>query len=145
MTFLKTTALTGVVCIAAFLGYKFVTTDPPGYCESQKRVIPNEEIFTHYLDAKIKLGQLKLSASEITGRDYLENHPNCCRIDRSFKAKFRQDGLIYALFTKVSGYAEVTYEMSDSAKKMDIGATRHTALLTVDSCGKTYEYSGMSE
>ena len=43
MTFLKTIALTGAVCLAAFLGYKYVTADPPGYCAAQGRYISDEE------------------------------------------------------------------------------------------------------
>ena len=43
MSFLKITALTGVVCLAAFLGYKYVTADPPGYCGAQQRYISDAE------------------------------------------------------------------------------------------------------
>lgn len=43
MTFLKTTTLAGAVCLAAFLGYKYVTADPPGYCRAQNRYISDEE------------------------------------------------------------------------------------------------------
>lgn len=43
MSFLKVTALAGVACLAAFLGYKYVTADPPGYCSAQDRYISDEE------------------------------------------------------------------------------------------------------
>lgn len=43
MTFLKITALTGVACLAAFLGYKYFTADPPGYCAAQQRYITDAE------------------------------------------------------------------------------------------------------
>jgi hypothetical protein len=145
MSFLKITTMTGAVCLAAFLGYKYVTAKLPGYCEAQKRVIPDEEIFVNYLDAKIKGGQLKLAATEMTGREYLANHPDCCWIDRTFKAKFRHGGLIYAIFTKASGYVQVKYEMSDLDKKRHGGGTHYTAFLTVDSCSKTLEDMGIAE
>ena len=40
MTFLQKT---GAFCLAAFLGYKYVTADPPGYCAAQDRYISDEE------------------------------------------------------------------------------------------------------
>lgn len=43
MSFLKITALTGAVCLAVFLGYKYVTADPPGYCAAQGKYISDEE------------------------------------------------------------------------------------------------------
>lgn len=43
MTFLKITALTGAAFLAAFLGYKYLTADPPGYCAAQGRYISDEE------------------------------------------------------------------------------------------------------
>jgi hypothetical protein len=43
MTFLKTTALIGTVCLAAIFGYKYVTADPPGYCAAQGRYISDAE------------------------------------------------------------------------------------------------------
>ena len=43
MNILKITALTGVVCLTAFLGYKYLTADPPGYCSAQQRYISDAE------------------------------------------------------------------------------------------------------
>ncbi|MDQ1314288.1 MAG: hypothetical protein QG662_397 [Pseudomonadota bacterium] len=43
MSFLKTTALIGAVCLAVFFGYKYVTADPPGYCAAQNRYISDAE------------------------------------------------------------------------------------------------------
>lgn len=42
MTFLKTTALTSVAFLAAFLGYKYLTAEP-GYCSAQQRYITDAE------------------------------------------------------------------------------------------------------
>ena len=43
MTFLKVTALTSAAFLAAFLGYKYLTADPPGYCAAQGRYISDAE------------------------------------------------------------------------------------------------------
>lgn len=43
MSFLKITALTGAVFLAALLGYKYVTADPLGYCSAQQRYISDAE------------------------------------------------------------------------------------------------------
>lgn len=43
MTFIKAARLFVVVCLAGFLGYKYVTADPPGYCAAQGRFISDEE------------------------------------------------------------------------------------------------------
>lgn len=40
MTFLKKT---GAFCLAAFLGYKYITADSPGYCAAQDRYISDAE------------------------------------------------------------------------------------------------------
>lgn len=146
MSFLKITALTSAAFLAAFLGYKYLTADPPGYCAEQKRVIPDEEIFANYLDAKIKGGQLKLAVTEMTGREYLANHPDCCHVDWSWKARFRSQGLIYALFND-SGVLSIRYEMSDLGKKPH-GATSTThmgELSLVSPCSKVWDVSGFTD
>src|SRR3990167_1087337 len=40
MTFLQKT---GAFCLAAFLGYKYITADSPGYCAAQDRYISDAE------------------------------------------------------------------------------------------------------
>lgn len=43
MTIRKTIALVSAASVAAYLGYKYVTADPPGYCRAQQRHITDEE------------------------------------------------------------------------------------------------------
>lgn len=62
MNFLKITALTGIVSLAAFLGYKYVMADPPGYCRAQQRYISDEEFIKAsviLLEAAMKRNSLK--------------------------------------------------------------------------------------
>jgi hypothetical protein len=43
MNILKISALTSAICLVVYLGYKYVTADPPGYCRAQQRYITDEE------------------------------------------------------------------------------------------------------
>ena len=61
MNILKITTLAGVTCLAVFLGYKYVTADPPGYCQVQQRYISDEEFIrtsVALLDLKRKQDKL---------------------------------------------------------------------------------------
>lgn len=127
--------------LIAWLAYLYVTAKPPGYCEEQKRVIPDGELYVSFLDTKIKTGDLKLGISETSGRDYLVNHPRCCHIDRTKLGKFHRFGLFEALFGKETVSVSVTYEMSEEAKtKYGVfpGSTRtdRGALMEATTCGK---------
>lgn len=53
MNILKITALMGTACLAVFLGYTYVTADPPGYCSAQKRYISDDE-FTRTVVVLVK-------------------------------------------------------------------------------------------
>ena len=137
------------VLLVTWLVYAYATAKPLGYCEAQKRVIPDEELFVDILNAKIKSGLLELGPSETTGRDYLAHHPDCCRINRTRMAKFEYGGLLYALFTKADALVYVDYELSDAGKK-SYGATRtlraqYSARLIMTSCGEILDYTGMAE
>lgn len=79
MSFRKVTALASVACLAGFLGYKYVSADPPGYCAAQGKYISDEE-FIKISEARLAWGmkeKLKAQmrwASENPGRPQSEQH-----------------------------------------------------------------------
>lgn len=139
-------ALLVLALLVAWFAYARVTADPPGYCATQQRVIPNEEFIVDFLDAKIKSGQLKLGPSESTGRDYLRNHPGCCHVDRSRLGEFRRQGLMNVLFGDETYAIGITYEVSDAFKeKLNIPPASNRndrgALIAVNRCGRVLDVS----
>jgi len=87
MTVLKIVALAGAACLAGFLGYKYLTADPPGYCSAQGRYISDAEF---------------IKASE-------------ARLARGMKEKFEAQKRWMAEnpggpFSKQHGYVNSTYE-----------------------------------
>ena len=100
MTFLKITALTGAAFLAAFLGYKYLPVDPPGYCSAEQRYISDAELIkqalqlrqkeiAHYggIDAyeKYFINELNRHPEE-AGRDFDIKDPNCCKVYRGKSA-----------------------------------------------------------
>lgn len=160
MSNLKITMLTGVICLTAFFGYMYLRDEPAGYCEEQKRVIPDDELLANYLDAKIKSGQLKLGPLETTGRDYLANHPECCHIKKhNAKGIFGAclydrfgscvDGIFQYALGDTAMEVSLVYEMTDEDKKhygvpSDSEDTHYEQILFATSCGKVLENTGMS-
>ena len=136
--------------LSACLMYAYVTANPPGYCEAQKRVIPDEEICANLFDGAIKKGYLQLGASEKTGHDYFMNHRSYCHIDKSAMARFHRDGLLTALFwDNIEG--SLIYKMTDEGKKYwkSYGAESHAlwgALMLLTPCGEiTQLHTEMSD
>jgi|GEM_PF-5846008 len=116
---------------------------PPGYCETQERVIPDEEICANLFDKAINEGHLELGVSENTGRDYFMNHPKYCLVSKTAMGRFRRDGLLFALLSdRIEIY--LTYKMSDKGKKYwrHRGGESHTlwkAQMLMTPCGKITE------
>lgn len=116
VSFLKIAALTSAACLAAFLGYKYVTADPPGYCEKSGRVYTNEEALEYYVQGLINADMIKLAPSEKTALDYIRNHP--C----NYKVYFgRGQQISPDWFTRNFGpkgfRIYITYEMSEKVRK----------------------------
>ena len=116
MTFLKTTVLAGVVCLTAFLGYKYLTADPPGYCEKNGRVYTNEEALEYYVQGLIDADMIKLAPSEKTALDYIRNHPCNYTVYFGRGQQISPDWLTRNFGPK--GFRiYITYEMSEKARK----------------------------
>lgn len=99
MNIQKIIVLTGLVCLTAFLGYRYVTADPPGYCSAQKRYITDAELIqsalqlregeiAHYggMDAYEKDFISLNRHPEEAGRDFDIKDPNCCKVYRGKSA-----------------------------------------------------------
>lgn len=96
MTFLQKT---GAFCLAAFLGYKYITADPPGYCAAQQRYISDAEL----IKKSLQIREAEIAAyggmdayekdfirlnrhPEEAGRDFDAKDPNCCKVYRGKNA-----------------------------------------------------------
>lgn len=89
-------ALGCLATVAAYLGYKYVTADPSGYCHAQARYIPDAEFIraadallawdmaSYYID---KNGQ-KTDDTEMESKKWYKNwaeihrNPSCCEVNR---------------------------------------------------------------
>lgn len=95
MSILKIATLIGVACLTAFIGYRYVTADPPGYCRAQDRYISDEEL----LKAAVALFEwdmnretrvypeeaIKKRKNYSTSYQYWKRtryRPDCCEVDR---------------------------------------------------------------
>ncbi|MHB9021816.1 MAG: hypothetical protein ACYC3A_08310 [Halothiobacillus sp.] len=135
------------VLLVIYFIYAYATAKPEGYCEAEKRVITKEEMCANYLEAMIKFGLLKQSASETTGRDYLGNHPDSCRGHRiTAWDRFMNYGP-FAPLVEARMNLVVTYEMSDLDRKRRgaTTSTHYTAALTLDACGGVLTEAGIAE
>ncbi len=92
------------------------TAKPAGYCKAQKREIPDEEICIKLIDDAIKYGLVQLQPNESSGQAFYLNHRSSCSVDKSAMARFRQSGLVDALFSDTI-YAGISYKMSENFKK----------------------------
>ena len=115
MNILKITTLAGVTCLAVFLGYKYVTADPPGYCSAQQRYITDAELIQ--LALRLREGEiayyggmdayekhfLRLNRHpEEAGRDFDAKDPNCCRVYRGERAVKENCGVTgYPLYVRL--------------------------------------------
>ncbi|MBU0498960.1 MAG: hypothetical protein KJ558_00790 [Gammaproteobacteria bacterium] len=99
MSTFRTITLTGAICLAAFLGYKYITYEP-GYCSAQQRYLTDEELImsalqireaeiAHYggMDAyeKYFINNLNRHPEE-AGRDFDAKDPSCCKVYRGKSA-----------------------------------------------------------
>lgn len=142
MNILKITALVGAVCLAAFLGYKYMTADPPGYCPDQKRVLSDEEFIYIALRGPFEHGQLKLDVSDTTVQTYYANHPKCCTVTKGDSSLFGR-GIFGYGFAAVS----ITYEMSaqEIIRRNEPTGTLYNDNTDITACGKIVDWMGMSE
>ena len=116
MKLLKIIALAGAACLAGFLGYKYFTADPPGYCEKNGRVYTKEEALESYVKALINQGMIKLAPSEKTALDYIRNHPCNYKIYFGRGQQISPDWLMRNFGPK-RFRIYITYEMSEKARK----------------------------
>lgn len=157
MTFLNTTTLTGAVCLAVFLGYKYVTADPPGYCAAQGRYISDEE-FIKISEAGLAWGMKKKFewqmkwASENPGQPQTEQHgyvnstlgsferwqadidanrkrPGFAKVDR---------GETRTIFRWLFGYQQLSVTLNANANSADTSAQTYI----FDVCGDALESQG---
>jgi hypothetical protein len=134
-----------VVFALLILGYKQMTTEPINYCHEQSRTITDEEIFINYLDRRIAGRALKLGAKETSGRDYLTNHPRCCYLDWSWKARLQGGGFFDALFNDY-GILSIRFEITSEEKNRRRAANASAgAVAYVNHCGRIWNHSVMTD
>lgn len=90
----KIVAVVSVACVTVFLGYKFVTTDPAGYCRAQDRYIRDDEflnatiaMFDRYMNEEVVVPdgrKIKHKDSSDWHRkiDFDAKNPSCCLVRR---------------------------------------------------------------
>jgi hypothetical protein len=142
MNILKITAQISAACLAAYLGYKYVTADPPGYCPEQKRVLSDEEFIYIAMRGTFESGQMKLDALGTSVQAYYANHPKCCSVTKGDSSVFPS-----GIFNYAFAQASITYEMSaqEIIRMNAITETFYTQIVDITACGKIVAWRGISE
>lgn len=157
MNTLRNVAFVGIACLAVFLGYRYVTADPPGYCAAQDRYI-NDEEFIKTAEASLRWGmdeKLKMQArwvSENPGRPQTEHHGYANSTLDSFKrwqigidANRKRPGFAkvdrgetQTIFRWLFGYQQLSVTLNANVNSMDTSA--QTYVFNV--CGDVLESRG---
>jgi hypothetical protein len=142
MNVLRITAFISAACLTAYLGYKFVTADPPGYCRAQDRYIGDEEFLkatiaitnrnmeepTRYPDGKIVKN--KEVAPMYKNRDFDPKNPNCCVVLRS---------RTHSDFNRVFGLQEIEVVLNSRTSTESVMAGDHKQRFRWDVCGNLWD------
>ncbi len=154
MNFLRTAAIVGLV---AFLGYKYLAADPPGYCAAQGRYISDEE-FIKASEATLAWGMQEKLKSQMkwaldnSGKPFSKEHgyvnsslesferwqagidanrkrPGFAKVDR---------GETQTIFRWLFGYQQLSVTLN--ANVNSVGTSAQTYVFDV--CGNVLEAQG---
>jgi hypothetical protein len=54
----------------------------PGYCADQHRYLSDQEFMQIAIRRQVNSNRMEIDGSDASIRSFLENNPNCCRVDR---------------------------------------------------------------
>lgn len=127
MSLSKVIFIVGMTSLAGFLGYKYITADPPGYCQAQGRYIPDDEFIRTVIplvqeDINFRKPQKGDSSFYSDWDGYVPDTDDyaCCRIER-------QD--TYTAFNRMFGFQRIYVRVLPPLGKFG------TVLFTFDVCG----------
>jgi hypothetical protein len=134
----KITTLIGIVCLFAYLGYKYVTADPPGYCRAQQRYITDEEflgatvtIFQRYMNEEwVYPDGRRVKRKDYPGWhktvDFDPNNPNCCLVLRDET---------HSVFKRTFGLQEVDVWLNSRTSTLPVTPSDRQIRFYFDVCG----------
>jgi hypothetical protein len=138
----KITALIGIVCLATYLGYKFVTADPPGYCRAQDRYITDEEFLKATIaifDRDMNQEYVSTDGRRIKWKDSSEWHrkidfdarnPNCCIVRREET---------HSVFNRMFGLQDVDVWLNSRTSTLPILLGDNHVRFHFDVCGYLWD------
>jgi hypothetical protein len=142
MTIRKITVLISAVClyayIGSYLGYKFVTAGPPGYCRAQQRYITDEEflkvtvaMFERYRNEEWVNPDRKRVRREDSSDwqrkvDFDPTNPNCCFVDRDET---------HSVLDRMFGWQEVVVWLNLRTSTLPVVPTDEPIRSYFDVCG----------
>ncbi|PPK76526.1 hypothetical protein B0F87_103133 [Methylobacter tundripaludum] len=142
MNILKITALASAACLSAYLGYKYVTADPPGYCRAQQRYIIDEEflrvtvaIFERYMNEEwVYPNGRRMKRKDYPGWyktvDFDPKNPNCCLVRREET---------HSVFNRMFGLQEVDVWLNSRTSTLPVTPTDEPNRFYFDVCGDLKE------
>ena len=141
----KVTALLGIACLSAYLGYRYVTS-PPGYCRDQDRYISDAEflratIAITYRDMNNeavypdgKRAKHKDAAALYKNWDFDASKPNCCLVRREET---------HSALNRIFGLQEIEVLLNPRTSTLPVDLGDHQVRFRWNVCGTLIDGIGL--
>ncbi|MFZ3001577.1 MAG: hypothetical protein WA071_14720 [Undibacterium umbellatum] len=87
---LKKIACVAVIGLVSMVVYHDYFADPPGYCALEKRRFTDDELKEIAVKFEFDRGNLKIDEPNPEIKNFIANHPECCRVIRAGKKTIYQ-------------------------------------------------------
>lgn len=140
INFFKSSLLFKIILGLVSVYTAYITfADPPGYCSTQQRYIPDEEFIQ--IAIRREKTSMNIDGSEESIRTFHVKNPDCCTVNR------RQTQYLSRFLLTAVNSVEVffQYEMSEQKTAQYLGDKYYDAWVIIDVCGKELDTYGISK